>query len=200
MKVLGIYGSPRRGGNTDILLDKALEGAQSAGAEVSSVYARKLKMSGCIECGGCDRTGKCVVKDDMQDVYPLLESADVILLATPIFFYGMTSQVKAIVDRGQAMWSGRMLNKTAEERKSYDSGKGYLIAVGATGGKNLFYGVNMVAKYFYDALDMSYEEGLFVRKVDAKKAILEHPEELDKAFELGARVVREFSQTERNDQ
>jgi multimeric flavodoxin WrbA len=200
MKVLGIYGSPRRGGNSDILLDKALEGAQSAGAEIGSVYARKLKMSGCIECGGCDKTGKCVVKDDMQDVYPLLESADVILLATPIFFYGMTAQVKAIVDRGQAMWAGRMLNKTAAERKSYDSGKGYLIAVGATGGKNLFYGVEMVAKYFYDALDMSYEEGLLVRKVDAKKAIMEHSEELDKAFELGTRIVREFSQTERKDQ
>ena len=136
----------------------------------------------------------------MQDVYPLLESADAILLATPIFFYGMAAQVKAVVDRCQAMWAGRMLNKTAAERKSYDSGKGYLIAVGATVGKNLFYGVDMVARYFYDALDMSYEEGLFVRKVDTKKAILEHPEELEKAFELGARVVREFSQIERNDQ
>ncbi|NIR16562.1 MAG: flavodoxin family protein, partial [Desulfobacterales bacterium] len=72
MKALGIYGSPRKGGNTDQLLDKVLEGAKSGGAETSSVYARDLDMSGCIECGGCDKTGKCVVKDDMQDVYPLL--------------------------------------------------------------------------------------------------------------------------------
>ena len=79
MKVLGIYGSPRKGGNTDQLLDKALEGARSTGAEIATVYARKLEMSGCIECGGCDKTGKCVVKDDMQTVYPILEEADVII-------------------------------------------------------------------------------------------------------------------------
>ncbi|MFH1491579.1 MAG: flavodoxin family protein, partial [Pseudomonadota bacterium] len=72
MKVLGIYGSPRKKGNTDQLLDRALEGAEAEGAEVTRVYARDLKMSGCIECGGCDKTGQCVVKDDMQTVYPLM--------------------------------------------------------------------------------------------------------------------------------
>ncbi len=196
MKVVGIYGSPRKGGNTDILLDKVLEGAGSAGADVTPIYARKLKMVGCIECGGCDKTGKCVVKDDMQDVYPLLESADVIFLASPIFFYGMTAQAKAVIDRGQAMWAGRMLKKTAAERKNYDSGKGYLIGVGATGGKNLFYGVEMVAKYFFDALDMSYEGGLFFRKIDAKGAIMEHPEALKEAFGLGINIVHQKKETE----
>jgi len=60
MKVLGIYGSPRKGGNTDQLLDKVLEGAQSSGAEVKKVYTRDLNLCGCIECGGCDKTGECV--------------------------------------------------------------------------------------------------------------------------------------------
>jgi len=73
MKVLGIYGSPRKGGNTDQLLDKVLEGARSAGAEVKRVYTRELNLCGCIECGGCDKTGECVVQDDMQKVYPLLD-------------------------------------------------------------------------------------------------------------------------------
>ena len=189
MKVLGIYGSPRKQGNTDVLLDKALEGARSAGAEVTPIYARKLKMVGCIECGGCDKTGKCVVKDDMQDVYPLLESADIIFLASPIFFYGMTAQIKAIIDRGQAMWAKRMLEKTPAERKHYDSGKGYLIAVGATRGNNLFDGVELVARYFFDALDMSYEGGLFFRRIDVKGAIMDHPEALKEAFELGGKAV-----------
>ena len=105
LRVLGIYGSPRRGGNTDQLLDRALEGAQSAGAEVTRVYARDLKMCGCLECGGCDETGKCVVEDDMQSVYPLLQEADVIFLASPIFFYGLTAQAKALIDRSQANWA-----------------------------------------------------------------------------------------------
>jgi multimeric flavodoxin WrbA len=189
MKVLGIYGSPRKGGNTDQLLDKALEGTRSTGAEIATVYARKLEMSGCIECGGCDKTGKCVVKDEMQTVYPFLEEADVIILASPIFFYGLTAQVKAVVDRSQAMWSKRMLKKTPEERKTYDKGKGYLIAVAATKGKNLFDGVEMVARYFFDALDMSYEGGLFLRGLEKRKAVLEDSETLQKAFDFGINVV-----------
>ena len=190
MKVLGIYGSPRKKGNTDQLLDRAIEGAESAGAEVSRIYVRDLKMNGCIECGGCDKTGKCVVEDDMQKVYPLLEEADVIFLASPIFFYGMTSQVKALVDRCQAMWSRRMLNKTHEERKTYDSGRGYLIAVGATRGKNLFEGIQLQGKYFYDALDMSYEGGIFFRSLEKRTAVKETPETLQEAFNLGIKAVK----------
>ena len=189
MKVLGIYGSPRKGGNSDQLLDKALEGARSIGAEIATVYARKLKMGGCLECGGCDKTGTCVVKDDMQLVYPLMDEADVIIIASPIFFYGLTSQVKAIIDRSQAMWSKRMLEKNAEQRKTYDKGKGYLIAVAATKGKNLFDGVQMVAKYFFDALDMSYEGGLFLRGLEKRKDVLEDPETLQKAFDFGIKAV-----------
>lgn len=194
MKILGIYGSPRKSGNTDILLDKVLEGARSGprvrgDVEVNSIYARDLKMSGCLECGGCDETGKCIVRDDMQAVYPLLQDADVIFLASPIFFYGMSSQVKALIDRCQALWAKRMLEKTRDERRSYDSGKGYLIAVGATRGKNLFDGVELTARYCFDALDMSYEGGIFFRRIDKKAAIMEHPEALKEAFDLGVNVV-----------
>jgi multimeric flavodoxin WrbA len=189
MKVLGIYGSPRKGGNTDQLLDKVLEGAKSAGAEISSVCARDLNMSGCIECGGCDKTGKCVVKDDMQEVYPLLEEADVIFLASPIFFYGVTAQVKALIDRAQACWSKRMLEKTREGRKTFDSGRGYLIAVGATRGENLFEGAILTARYFYDALDMTYEGGVFFRSLEEKTAVQKNPETLQEAFNLGLKAA-----------
>lgn len=190
MKVLGIYGSPRKGGNTDQLLDQVLEGARSAGAETDTVYARRLKMSGCLECGGCDDTGLCVVQDDMQDVYPRIEAAQVIFLASPIFFYGLTSQAKAVVDRSQALWSKRKLNKPFEAWKDYESGRGYLIAVGATRGKNLFECVQLEARYFFDALDMSYEGGIFFRKLEDKNAVRENPETLQEAFNLGLRAVR----------
>ena len=189
MKVLGIYGSPRKGGNSDQLLEKALEGARAAGAETSSIYPRDLKISGCLECGGCDKTGKCVVEDDMQSIYPLLEEADVIFLASPIFFYGITAQAKALIDRSQAMWSKRMLEKSPEDRKQYDSGRGYLIAVGATRGKNLFEGVQLTAKYFFDALDMSYDGGIFFRSLEKKSAVEGRPETLQEAFNLGRKAV-----------
>lgn len=190
MKVLGIYGSPRKGGNSDQLLDKALEGAKSAGGEITRVYARDLKMSGCIECGGCDDTGRCVVEDDMQTVYPLLEEARVIFLATPIFFYGATSQVKAVIDRAQAMWCKNLLEKSPLEREMHGGGRGYLIAVGATRGKNLFEGAQLTARYFFDALDMTYDGGIFFRRLEEKTAVQENPEALQEAFNLGIKSVR----------
>ena len=191
MKVLGIYTSPRKGGNSDLLLDQALEGAQAAGAQIERIYCRKLKISGCLECGGCDKTGECVVKDDMQQVYPLLDEADAIIIATPIFFYCMPAQGKALVDRCQARWSKRMITKTREQRKTFDSGKGYMVAVGATKGKNLFQSVELVSQYFYDALDMSYEGGLTVRGMDAKAAVKQDQDVLAQALALGKRVVDE---------
>ena len=189
VKVLGIYGSPRKGGNTDLLLDKILEGSRAAGAEVNSIYVRKLKISGCLECGSCDATGECVVQDDMLTVYPLLQEADIIFLASPNFFYSVTAQAKLLIDRSQAMWSKKLLEKTEEQRRTYDSGKGYFICVGATKGKNLFVGAELVAKYFYDALDMSYEGGLLIDRVEEKGAILKHPDAMDRAFDLGKSTV-----------
>ena len=189
VKALGIYGSPRKGGNTDLLLDRSLEGAQAAGAEVECIYARKLKISGCIECGSCDDTGECAIHDDMDTVYPMLQEADVIFLASPNFFYNVTAQVKLLIDRSQAMWSKRLLEKTPEQRRSYDSGKGYLICIGATKGKNLFVGVELTVKYFFDALDMTYEGGLLIDRVEAKGAIIDHSDAMDRGFELGKSAV-----------
>jgi multimeric flavodoxin WrbA len=189
MKVLGIYGSPRPGGNSDLLLDTALGSAAEAGAEVTRLYARDLKMAGCRECGGCDQSGICVWDDEMQSVYPRLEAAEAIVLSTPIFFYAMPSQLKALLDRGQALWNRRRLRKTGEELQRHDRGRGYLIAVGATRGRNLFEGVELTARYFFDALDKSYEGGIFFRQAEGKSSIAERPEALREARGLGCRAA-----------
>lgn len=189
MKVLGIYGSPRKDGNSDLLLDEVLKGAQEAGAELDRVYCRQLKMSGCLECGGCDETGSCVVQDDMQSVYPKLVEADAIVLSAGIFFYNIPAQAKAVVDRCQARWNERRLRKPMDQWQNYERGRGYMVAVGATKGKNLFEGVELVAKYFYDALDMSYQGGLFYRQMEGKGSIAEHPDALKEAYELGRRIA-----------
>jgi multimeric flavodoxin WrbA len=193
VKVLGIYGSPRKDGNTDLLLDRILEGSREAGAVISSIYARKLKISGCLECGGCDDTGECVVHDDMDTVYPLLQEANVIFLASPNFFYNVTAQLKLLIDRSQAMWSKRLLEKTPEQRRTYDSGVGYLICVGATKGKNLFQGVELTAKYFFDALDMRYKGALLFDRIEAKGEITKHPDALEQAHNLGRNAVESLN-------
>ena len=189
MKVLGIYGSPRKGGNSDLLLDKILEGAASQGGEVSSLCVRDITISGCIGCGECDETGECVIRDGMTEVYPMFREADAIVLASPIYFYGLPAKAKALVDRSQAMWAARMLTKPPERRRVYDSGRGWLAAVGGTKGKNLFEGVELTARYFYDALDMSYEGGIFFRSIDEKGAILANPGAVAQAIDLGRRIV-----------
>jgi multimeric flavodoxin WrbA len=189
MKVLGIYGSPRQGGNSDLLLDKALEGAAAAGAEIQKVYIRDLNVSGCLECGGCDKTGICVIEDKMGEIYPQLWESEIVFLSTPIFFYGMPGLAKSFVDRSQALWSKRALEKSPDERKKYDHGRGYLIAVGATKGKNLFEGTELTAKYFFDALDKSYEGGLFFRAVEARGAIKDHNTALQEAYDFGVKAV-----------
>ena len=188
--MIGIYGSPRKKGNSDLLLDSALRGAQEQGADVKKVYARDLEISGCRGCDGCEKTGKCVVQDDMQDIYPLLDDAGVIILSSPIFFYGLTSQIKALIDRGQAMWWRGKLGKDGKDKRNNHRGRGYLIAVGATRGENLFEGAQLTARYFFDALDMSYEGGLFFRGMESMGAAEKNPETLHKAFDFGKKVVR----------
>lgn len=184
MKVLGICGSPREDGNSDLLLEKALQGAKSAGADVTSLRAADLDISGCHECGGCDETGECIVDDDMQKVYPQFYQADAVILATPIFFYGPPAQLKALIDRAQAPWNRRRLSG----KQRHASGSGYLIAVGATQGKKLFEGTELMAKYFFDALDMNYGGAILFSSVDEKGAIQNHPDALDQAFGLGQRI------------
>jgi multimeric flavodoxin WrbA len=174
------------------MLDKVLEGSRAAGAETKSIYVRRLKLDGCLECGSCDETGECVIQDDMHSVYPLMQEANIIFLASPNFFYNVTAQVKLLIDRSQAMWSRRLLEKTPEQRRTYDGGKGYLICIGATKGKNLFVGVELTVKYFFDALDMSYEGGLLIDRVEEKGAILEHADAMAKAFDLGKTAVESW--------
>jgi hypothetical protein len=86
------------------------------------------------------------------------------------------------------MWSKRMLEKSPKQINHYDGGKGYLIAVGATSGKQLFDGVQLEAKYFFDALDMSYEGGLFFRSLEKPSDIQNHPDMLQQAYDLGKKA------------
>lgn len=106
MKVLGIMGSPRIGGNSDILLDQALLGAEAAGAEVEKILLVKKKISGCYDCKKCNETGICAVKDDMLEIHEKILDTDVIIHSVPVYFWAMTSQMKAYLDRWCAFFDG----------------------------------------------------------------------------------------------
>lgn len=99
MKVLGILGSPRVGGNSDILLEQALAGAMEAGAQVEKIILAQKKISGCLDCDQCDETGVCVIEDDMPEIQEKILEADCVIHSVPVYFWSMTAQMKAYLDR-----------------------------------------------------------------------------------------------------
>jgi len=185
LKVLGIMGSPRIKGNTDLLLEEAFKGAQSQQAEVEKIVVDKLKINPCREYYGCLRDGNCVIRDDMDDIYPRLLSADAVIVASPIFFYALSAQLKALIDRCQALWARKYVLKNLDVPLR----KGALIAVGATRGERLFEGPILTVKYFFKAINVEYADELLIRGVDQRGEIKEHPATLADAFELGRRLV-----------
>jgi multimeric flavodoxin WrbA len=188
MRVLGIMGSPRRQSNTEILLDRALEGAGESGAEIEKVLVSKLKIAPCLEIYACRKDGNCAIKDDMQLLYKKLLEADHVIFASPIFFYGITSQAKAVVDRCQALWvRTHVLGMGKEDKRER---RGVFISVGATRGAKLFEGAVLTVKYFFDAIGVEYSGDLLVRGIDDKGQIKERPAALEDAFRLGQELVR----------
>jgi len=190
MMVVGIYGSPRKAGNTDLMLDAFLEGAETAGSEINKVYARDLEIRGCLGCGHCDKAGICIQKDDMQRLYPLLEQAPRIVVASPIYFYGITAQLKLLVDRAQAPYMKRELAaKGGQIIPEGPARKGFLLLAGATRGKRLFECSVLTVKYFFDALGVHPSGELCFREIEERGAILQHPEAIQECREAGRNFV-----------
>ena len=182
MKVLAILGSPRRGGNAEILLDRAVDGAKSKGHQVEKVVLSELKFSPCIECGGCDKTGICVIKDDMQGIYQKIDQVEGVILASPIFFGSLPAQVKAMIDRYQCRWIGKhVLN----QKFKHSGRKACLILVGGTNRESFFKNAESIAKNFFAVIDAEYKGKLWCPSVDGKAKILEHADHLKQATELG---------------
>jgi multimeric flavodoxin WrbA len=192
VRVLGLFGSPRRGGNTEILLEEALKGAEKEGARVERLYLSDFTITPCKECHGCDPTGNCVILDDMQKIYPRLLEADVVILASPIFFYGVTAWAKALIDRTQPLWVRKYLLKDPSLGKGGKRRKGFFISVGATKGPKVFDGAVLTVKYFFDVLNAEYVGELVFRGVEAKGDILKNPKALEQAFEAGRRLVSDL--------
>ena len=98
-KVLILSASPRKGGNSDLLCDQFAKGAEEAGHQVEKIRVQEKKISPCLACYGCRGTGTCVQKDDMAAILDKMVEADVLVLATPVYFYSMDGQLKTLIDR-----------------------------------------------------------------------------------------------------
>jgi hypothetical protein len=188
MKVLGLNGSPRRGGNTEILLAGVMRGAASKGAETEVIVLSELKISPCTHCDGCFATGQCVINDDMQAVYKALEAADRIVIASPLHFMSLTAQTKLAIDRCQALWSRKYRLKIpplGDNRPRY----GIYVGVGGRKGEKLFDAAIEVVRSLFFVLNVTYLGALTSAGVDEKGAILKVPGALEKAFAAGENLI-----------
>jgi len=188
MKVLGISGSPRKGGNSDVLLEKALEGARSSGAETGIIYLRDLNFSPIQEeeYEKVNDDGLSVIDDDMQLVFKKIDEAGVLILASPIFFGSLSSQAKMMIDRFQCVW----LAKNIFHKEIFtETKKGAFISVEATTRDDFFQSAKSIVRHFFATINMHYEDELFCPGIDKKTGAAEHPEYLEKAFELGRNIV-----------
>ena len=187
--IVAIYGSPRRNGNTTQLLKAAVGGARSIGARVDEIVLRDLKMSPCLEIYGCKKDGRCVIKDDFQQVYDRLGSARGVMLASPIFFYTVSAHTKILMDRCQSLWVKKYwLDRVPSEQRP-PARRGLFISVGATRGRRLFDGVLLTVKYFFDVLDTSLWRSLLFRGLDFEDDVQQHPQYLAQAHAAGRQMA-----------
>jgi multimeric flavodoxin WrbA len=188
MKVLGIAGSPRRGGNTDMLLAEFLRGAASKGADTKTIVLSKLAITPCQHCDSCLQAGDCKIQDDMQAIYKEFEAADAIALASPIQFMSLTSEMKAMIDRFQAMWARKYVLKIPPLNPKKER-KGFFLSVGGRKFTNLFEPSLVIVKAFFRILDVTYTGELVFPAIDEKGAIAKHPDALQQAFLAGQKIV-----------
>ena len=195
MKVLAVYGSPRRKGNTSILLKRAVAGARQAGAEVEEIVLRDLKMSPCLEIYGCKKRGRCVIPDDFQKFHDKILESEGLMLASPIFFYSVSAHTKTLIDRCQSFWVKKHWIDQIPMGTEIPKRKGLFISVGATKGKKLFDGALLTIRYFFEVLDMELWNSLLYREMDFEGDVLNHPEYLEEAYEAGKDLVAAIRKT-----
>ena len=187
IRVLALLGSPRKNGNTEALLDAALAAAKEEGASTEKVWLRDRAITPCIECGSCSKTGRCVLRDEMTDLYPRIEEADRLIIASPIFFYSVSAWAKGAIDRFQPFWARKYLLQTpaGEGRERY----GAFMSVGATKGKRLFEGAVLTAKYCLSDANFRYFGHLLIGSVEHPGDVEKQPEVLQKAADFGRALV-----------
>jgi len=183
-KVLGVIGSPRRGGNTEILVDEVLRGAQESGAATEKIVLTQLDIRPCLACDGCADSGECVQKDDMAGLFEKMQESQVWVLGTPVYWWGPSAQFKAYLDRWYA--------KAGEAHVDLFRGRRIVLAIpmGDTDVATARHTVGM----FTDALDYVEAElfaTLLATDANDRGEVQQQPQVMSAAFRAGREAVEE---------
>jgi len=188
-RIMALYGSPRRRGNTATLLRQAVAGARDAGAQVEEIVLRDLKMSACLEIYSCKQDGECRIKDDFQRVRDQVLSCAGLMLASPIFYYAVSAHTKILMDRFHSLWVKKHWIPADRDPPPAARRKGLFISAGATRGKRLFDGTLLSVRYFFDTLDMDLWKALLYRGLEDEGEVDAHPGYLNETYHAGRELA-----------
>jgi len=192
--ILGLSGSPRRHANSETLLDQVLSVASEAGAETGKIIASGFQnLRPCVNCGDCLKTGRCRVQDEMQEIYPMLDRADGLVVASPIYFMGVSAFLKIIIDRCQCYWSRKYVLKEPlfpEDPKRIR--KGLFLATAGHDKPVVFQGARMTVRALFDVLDVSYLGEYFATRMEKPRDILDVEGAMSSVHDMGKRLVEEL--------
>ena len=182
-KVLGIIGSPRRNGNTHILVNRILEGAKSQGAETDSIFLNDLTIKECDGCHACWKGLECPKKDDMNSLYQKIIDSDILVFGTPVYWYGPTAIMKAFIDR--------FVFFNCPENREKIIGKSAVVAIPfeEDDERNSLATVEIFEKSL-GYLEMNLTDVLLAPGVGEKGAILEKKIILERAYNIGKILTR----------
>ena len=188
MKVAVFNGSPRIAGNTDLLLCEAVKPIEYAGHDIVRFNLNLLNIRPCQDCGGCEDTGICVIDDDMNYVHEAIRGVDRILLASPIFFFGLSAQTKIMIDRCQSFWCEKYLMKKPIP-EGPDGRRGLLLLVGGMTKEIGVQCAEATTKAFFRTVSIPEHETVYFLGVDAKGAIGEHKTAFDDVHTASRRLI-----------
>jgi multimeric flavodoxin WrbA len=188
LNIVAFHGSPRAGGNTDLLLREALKAVDHSKHRVYEFRLNLMSIRPCQNCGGCDETGLCVIKDEMEDIYEAIRGADRIILASPIFFFGLSAQSKIMIDRCQAFWCDKYLLKRQIPAGPFGR-KGLLLLAGGMKKEVGIQCGEATAKAFFRTISVPEHVTLSYLGIDAKGAITGHQTALSDAYRAGEELI-----------
>lgn len=189
MKILGISGSPHRGGNSETMLDRALRGAKHAGAAVEKVVLSEISLEPCRGCNDCLKTGECRIKDEMRRIYRKVDAADGLIVASPVYFGSLSAQTKMMIDRFQPYWFNKHASKNRLPDKKHR--KGIFLCAAGTGRISFFKNSESIIRIFFATLGIDYSGSVFYGDSD-KASLRRRLGALKRSLEAGEKLVKKL--------
>ena len=188
--VIGILGSPHRKGNTEILLDSFLKGATDAGGVTEKIVLTRLSYSSCKGCNACHKEGDCILHDDIPPTFERMLAADCIIISSPIYTMGITTELKGFIDRAHYLWVRHLKLRThplPSDKKILH--RGYFLSTAGMDRDDVFSTAFPMMQAIFNIFGFSYCANILAKDMDGFGGIHKDPAVLEKAYQTGYDAV-----------